>query len=591
MLFRELSEYYKKLEGTSSRLSMMDILAELFKKASAAEIDKIVYMTQGVLAPPFEGVEFGLAAKMAEDSIAIASGYTKQEIEKEYQKSGDLGTTAEKFLTESKLKRMASETYTVLEVYSTMLKISKASGPGSKDIKTRLLASLIAASSPLESRYLVRYPLGQLRLGAGDSTMLEALSVMSTGERKLKEPLERAYNICSDLGLVAKALADGGESRIKRFNVMLFKPIRPALAERLPTPELILEKMHGKCSVEQKYDGFRCQIHKKGAMIKIYSRRLEDITEMFPDIAKATIDEVKADSIIFEGEALAYNEATGEYMQFQETIQRKRKHSIKEKIEELPLHLMAFDIMYLNGEDMLNHTYESRRAKLEVLLKNGEIIMPAKRIMATTPKDLDEFFQKSIGDGLEGIVAKDLQAHYIAGARKFSWIKMKRSYRGELSDTLDLVIIGYYSGHGSRAEFQFGGLLGAVYNKKRDMFETVSRIGTGFTEKQMTELKEMLSSIQVKSKPARVDSLVEPDFWVYPKYVITVRADEITRSPMHTCGRSKDKDGIESGYALRFPRLVGDTAIRSDKGPEDATETSEVIEMYNGQRKVRLEDK
>ena len=591
MLFKELSECYKKLEETSSRLSMMDILAELFKKAGVDEIDKIVYMTQGVLAPPFEGVEFGLAAKMAEDAIAIASGYTKQEIEKDYQKSGDLGITAEKFSTESKLRRMRLEPYTVLDVYGTMLKISKASGPGSKEIKTRLLAALIAASSPLETRYLVRYPLGQLRLGAGDSTVLEALSVMSTGERRLKEPLERAYNICSDLGLVAKELADGGESRINRFKVMLFKPIRPALAERLPTPELILEKMHGKCSVEQKYDGFRCQIHKSGNKIRIYSRRLEDITDMFPDIAKATIKEVMADSIIFEGEALAYNESTGEYMQFQETIQRKRKHGIKEKIEELPLHLMAFDIMYLDGEDMLGRQYEFRRAKLETLLEKGRVVMPAKRIIATTPKELDEFFQKSVGDGLEGIVAKDLQAHYVAGARKFSWIKMKRSYRGELSDTLDLVIVGYYSGHGSRAEFQFGGLLGAVYNKKRDMFETVSRIGTGFTEKQMVELKGMLSKIQVRLKPARVDSVVNPDFWVYPKYVVTVKADEITRSPMHTCGRSKDEDGVESGYALRFPRLVGDTAIRSDKGPEDATQTKEVMEMYNGQRKVRIEDK
>ena len=208
----------------------------------------------------------------------------------------------------------------------------------------------------------------------------------------------------------------------------------------------------------------------------------------------------------------------------------------------------------------------------------------------STPKELEEFFEKSIENGLEGIVAKELNAQYVAGARKFSWIKLKRSYRGSLEDTLDLVITGYFLGRGSRSEFKFGGLLCCTYNKKRDMFETISRIGSGFTEKQMVELKIALDRIKVDSKPARVDSLVEPDFWVSPKYVVTIRADEITKSPMHTCGREKDKEGIEVGYALRFPRLVGETeAIRKDKGVEEATTTKEVAELYSQQKRVRIE--
>jgi DNA ligase-1 len=591
MQFLELSEYYDRLESTSSRLGMIDILKDVFKKAGKEEIDKIIYITQGVLAPPFEGVEFGLAEKMAEESIAIATGYSKEEVNALYKKTGDLGTTAQELVKASKLKRMSTKKYSVQEVYSSMLKISKSSGEGSKNVKIKLLADMVASSTPIEAKYLVRYPLGELRMGVGDATILEALSVAFTGERKLKESLEHAYNICSDLGLVGSTLMSKGAEGIKKFKVSLFKPIRPALAERMPTAEQILEKMHGKAAVEQKYDGFRCQVHKKGKEVKLYSRRLENITGMFPDIVRAAQTEIKADSVILEGEALGFNESTNEFMPFQETMQRKRKHSIEEKAIEIPLHLFAFDIMYLEGEDYLNKPYEERRKALESVIAGSKIIRPSTRIITSSPKELKRFFEESIEKGLEGIVAKDLDSHYIAGARKFSWIKMKRSYMGQLSDTLDLVIVGYYLGHGTRSEFQFGGLLCAVYNKKRDMFETVSRIGTGFTEKQMSELKSLLDKSRVKTKPARVDSLIEPDFWVEPRYVITVKADEITKSPTHTCGREKHEDEEEFGYALRFPRIVGEEAIRSDKSVEDATTTQEVIEMYKGQKRVRIEDR
>ncbi|MCL4371717.1 ATP-dependent DNA ligase [Candidatus Marsarchaeota archaeon] len=588
MLFSELASYYERLEGISSRLEMIEVMSSIFKSSTKDEIDKIVYMTQGVLAPPFEGIEFGVAEKMAEEAIAIASGFSKQEVENSFRKLGDLGSAAEKLVGESKLKRMSSSKLSVTEVYGAMFKIAQASGKGSKDQKIRMLASMIAQASPIEARYIVRYPLGQLRLGLGDATMLEALSVMESGERKLKEDLERAYNICSDLGVVAKELKSNGIKAIKSLSVTLFKPIRPALAERLPTVEKILEKMGGKCAAEQKYDGFRCQIHKDGKRVKIYSRRLEETTSMFPDLVTAVQHEIKAEKAIFEGEALAFNDVTNEFMPFQETIQRKRKHGISEKSEELPLKLMAFDLLYLEGKDYMGEPYSARRAKLESLTSNGNVIGTSNRIVTSSAKELEKFFESSIENGLEGIVAKDLNAQYIAGARKFSWIKLKRSYKGELSDTLDLVIIGYYRGKGSRTQFGFGGLLCAVYNDKTDMFESVSKIGTGFTEKQMQELSETLEKIRVQSKPARVSAIIEPDFWVYPKYVITVRADEITKSPTHTCGMSKDENGIETGYALRFPRLAGDEAIRSDKGPADATTTKEIIELFKQQKKVRV---
>ncbi|MEM3841524.1 MAG: ATP-dependent DNA ligase [Candidatus Micrarchaeaceae archaeon] len=588
MLFSDVAEYYSRLEGLSSRLDMISLLAEMLGKADKSEMRKLIYMTQGVLAPPFESIEFGIADKTVEDALAAASGRQRSEIEALYKQTGDLGLVAEQIMAKSKLKRMTSKKQSFLEIFDSMLKIATSSGKGSKESKTMALAGIIGSLSPIEARYLTRYPLGQLRLGLGDSTIIEALSIVATGSRDEKASIERAYNICSDLGYVGEVIASSGISGVKNMHVALFKPIRPALAERLPTSSEILERMGGVCAVEQKYDGFRCQVHKDGKKVKMYSRNLEEITSMLPDIAKAVVSSIKADKAIFEGEALAFNETTGEFMPFQETIQRKRKHGVDTISESMPLRLFSFDIMYLEGTDMLNKPYEERRKALEGIIPKNGSITTSSRIIAKSPRELDEFFESSIENGLEGIVAKDLNAPYVAGARKFSWIKMKRSYKGEISDTFDLVIIGYYLGKGSRASFEFGGLLCATYNPDADVFESVSRLGTGFTEKQMKQLESILSKNISPTKPKNVLSGAKPDYWVYPKFVVTVQADEITKSPMHMCGRHVEKDGSEVGYALRFPRLVGEDAIRPDKSYSDATTSKEVEEMYQKQKRVSL---
>jgi DNA ligase-1 len=588
MLFEEVAKYYERLEGTSSRIAMVDILAEMFSKSKSGEIRELVLMTQGVLAPPFEGVQIGIAEKFAEAAIATASGYQNDEVFKSYKKTGDMGITAEEFIGKSRLRTFSRKDFEVKHVFESMLKIARTSGSGSRDIKIKMLVELLASSSPLGSRYVTRFALGILRLGAGDATILEALSKAYTGTRENKPMLENAYNICSDLGKVGEMLAVHGIIGVQNIKVSLFSPIRPSLAERLPTSPQILEKMGGRCAVESKYDGLRVQVHldKKGGRVKMFSRNLEDITEMFPDISKAALVEVGVKNAIFEGEAISFDEATGEFRPFQETIQRKRKHGVEEKSIEFPMHLFSFDLMYLDGEDYLGRPYSERRKRLEEIIKGDGLIRLSDRIIAENPKQIDKYFEESIEKGLEGIVAKELNSVYVAGARKFGWIKLKRSYRGELSDTVDLVILGYYLGRGQRTEFGLGGLLSGTYNSNRDMFETISKIGTGFSEKQMKALSGALKKIKVAKKPARVDALISPDFWVEPRYVITVRADEITRSPMHTCGRGGDE---EPGYALRFPRLVSD-GIREDKGSGEATTTDEIIEMFKMQKKVKVAD-
>ncbi len=588
MLFSELAACYQRLEGISSRIAMVGLLAEVFAKAGAGEASKIVYMTQGMLAPPFEGIEFGVAEKLAQEAIARATGAEPSRVESVYKKYGDMGIAAETMKAGSRLKPMISAHLSVSDVYARMRAIAAAGGPGSKEQKVRMLSELVAAATPLEARYLVRYPLGELRLGVGDATILEALALMSSGERGGKRLLEAAYNICSDLGEIAESVKKKGLKGMEGFDVTLFKPIRPALAERMQTAEQIIERI-GRCAAELKYDGFRCQVHKRGNEVRIYSRRLEDTTEMYPDLVSAVREEAHARDAIFDGEALAFNEATEEFMPFQQTMQRKRKHSIEAKAAELPLRLFCFDIMFLNGRSLINEPYATRRATLESLLKGSSTIMPTRMRITGRPAELDAFFQESVANGLEGIMAKDLNAPYTAGVRKFAWIKMKRSYKNELSDTLDLVVVGYFLGRGSRASLRFGGLLCATYNPKRDMFETVSKIGTGFTEAQMSDLRAKLAPTQTRERPVRVDSLIEPDFWTDPRFVVTVMADEITRSQLHTCGMRNGESGDAStaGYALRFPRIVGDPPIRKDKGPEEATTTHEVVEMYMSQRKVR----
>ncbi|MEM2138355.1 MAG: ATP-dependent DNA ligase, partial [Candidatus Anstonellaceae archaeon] len=412
-----------------------------------------------------------------------------------------------------------------------------------------------------------------LRLGVGDPSIIDALSMMKHADKTDKMVLERAYNLCSDLGEVAEHYVAG--KNLSRFSAQPFKPIRPALAERLPNADEIIKKL-GRCAVEAKYDGLRMQVHVSSGKVEIYSRKLEKMTRMFPEITQAAA-KLKVKSAIFEGEALAYNEKEKKYYSFQQTIQRKRKYGIEAMAKEFPLRLFVFDIMYLNGKDLTLEAYAKRRKTLEKLFAKTEPLVPSELIYTDDAKKLDEHFASLVGEGLEGIIAKDLSQPYVAGARKFAWIKLKKSY-GELADTVDAVIVGYYLGKGQRQEFEFGGLLVAVLNDETDEFETIAKIGSGFSEDEMRSFEKMLDEIKVNEKPKGVKSKLVPDFWVKPKFVITVAADEITLSPMHTCGLVG-----ETGYALRFPRMM---SLRDDKGPHEITTTKEIIRMFEMQKRT-----
>ncbi len=572
--FSDVAKVFAKIEERSGRIEMTDILAELFKKASSKEICHLVYFVQGIVAPPYEGIDLGMGERFAVEAIASSSGHSTKEIDAHFKRSGDLGLTAEYFVGKRKQSSLSSKDLDIEYLYSSFMKIATTSGAGSNERKIKYLVELLNNASPLEARYIVRFVLGRLRLGVGDPTILDALSVAKIKDKSWREPLERAYNICSDMGYIAE-LFYKNKNEIKKLKVQPFKPLMPALAERLATPKEIIAKLE-KCAVERKYDGFRLQCHRKGKQVELYSRKLERMTNMFPDVVAAIL-KLKPREIIFEAEALAYNEKRQRFYPFQQTMHRRRKHGIEKASKELPLNLFCFDVLYVNGKDLTEKPYTERRKAIEkAFTKKGKILKASESIIVSDPKKLKSIFDDSLKKGLEGIMAKDLKAPYTAGKRKFAWIKLKKSY-GKSVDTVDGVIVGYLLGKGARAEFRFGGLLVAVYNPDKSRFETVAKIGSGFTEEEMVKLRKMLNKIKTKEPPRQLEYRMKPDFWVQLKYVVEVAYDDITRSPTHTCGLREGK-----GYALRFPRLL---RIRDDKSPKEATTTDEVIEMYNEMHK------
>ena len=571
MKFLEVAEVFEKIESKSGRIEMAELLAKLFKKMNADEAERVAYIIQGELLPPYMGVDIGIGEKFVLQAIANASGFSRKEVEGEYAKLGDLGKTAEKLIGQKKQRSLHSEDLTIVYVYSVLMKIAQMSGTGSQEGKIKRLVELLNNAKPVEAKYIVRFVMNQLRLGVRVSTLLDALSMSAKGDKSLKPDLERAFNLCSDIGYVAKEFKKSPK-KIKKFKIEIFKPVMPALAERLPNSAEILKKI-GECAAEQKYDGFRMSIHKKEKRVEIYSRRLEKITHSYPDIVHAA-EKVKAKNIIFEGEALAYNEKEKKFYSFQETMHRRRKYGIKEAKEKYPLRLFVFDIQYLNGKDYTTKPYAERRKEIEKMFSKKGMLVPSGMRIVKEAKELDRLFHEAVKEGLEGVIAKDLKAPYTAGARKFAWIKLKKSYGKEV-DTVDAVIMGYFRGSGARSKFGFGGLLTAVYNEKTGRFETIAKVGSGFTEEEMKSFRKELEKLETKEPPKDLDYELKPHYWVKPKIVVEIAFDNITKSPTHTCGKEKGK-----GYALRFPRFM---RIRDDKSPKQSTTTKEIVEMYRMQ--------
>jgi DNA ligase-1 len=567
------------MEKTSSRLELTDHLVALFKNTPPDILDKVIYLIQGKIAPDYGGIELGLAEKMIVRAIVNSSGVTTEKLYQIYQQTGDLGETIKIVMGKKMQTTLLNEQVTVERIYSTFYRISKTLGSGSQEIKLRLLSSLFNDSATRECKYIVKFALGTLRLGVADYSILDALSLAFTNDKKLRNVLESAYNVSSDLGKVGKLLATGGFSAVESLKIQPFIPIRPMLAERVRTAEDILDKMNGVAAAEFKIDGERVQIHRGSDKTEIFSRRLENITAHYPDIVRS-VNKIRSKNIILEAEVVAIEESTGEYLPFQELMHRRRKYNISEAVKRYPISLNLFDILYKGGHEVTHLPYSERRAMLESL--GGKTSDPTIKIIpqniVQSPSQIEKLMSKAIESGCEGLMLKQLDSPYRAGARGYAWTKIKREYRSEIADTLDLVVVGALFGKGRRRG-RYGALLLSAYDQKSNQFRSVCKVGSGFKDSDLETLFKELQPHVLMNRHPSVSSTLEMDVWFEPRVVIEVIASEITLSPSHSVGMNAIRSGF--GLSLRFPKFTG--KIRFDKNPEDCTSENELVSMYKQQ--------
>jgi len=584
--FLELATTLDRIESTTKRLEMVELISDLLRRADD-DIRETVFLLQGKVAPDYEGIELGIAEKIAIRAISSQSGKSEDEIEDELVKKGDLGKIAEELLRTKKQSALFTEELTVKRVFNTLLKLAGETGGGSQTRKLQYLQDLLQNAEPVEVRFIIRIVTGKLRVGVADMTIVDAIA-SAFGSREQSDIVENAFNVMPNLAELAYRAMNYGIDSLASIKLVPGIPIRAMLAERLPSLKDILDRMGGKFAIEYKYDGLRVQVHKVGDRVELFSRRLERITSQFPDIVKEMKQRIKAETAIMDGEAVPYNFETNEMLPFQEISRRRgRKYDLDETMERIPVVVFLFDVMMLNGKSLLDFPYTERRMNLVSNINEGERVRIAKSKIVTDVESAELFFNEALEAGCEGIVAKSVESKsvYKAGAREFLWIKYKREYQLEMEDTVDLVVVGAFAGQGKRSG-GYGALLMAAYSKEDDKFKTICKLGSGFSDEQLENLPRMLRDYLIPAKDRRVESSIEADFWFTPSLVLEVKGAEITLSPMHTC--CKDVVRKDAGLAIRFPRFTG--RWRKDKEPEEATTEQEILEMYHSQKKKAIEE-
>ena len=584
MDFSLLAEIFERMENTTKRIELTNILVELLRKTPKKIISNIVYLLQGIIRPNFEGVELGIAEKLAIRAISKSSGLPVKKIEDDYRKVGDLGLTASNILKLKTQTTFTTEKITLERVYETLFKIAKLEGKGSQDLKMKYVSSLLNDATPLEAKFVLKILLGTLRLGVAENTVMDALAIAFTGKKENREQIENAYNVSSDLGKVSQIVATNGIDGIKKFKISLFNPIRPMLADRVKSEKEAIKKMPEQFSAEYKLDGERVQIHKQANKIILFSRRLENITQYYPDIVENIGKSLNVHEGVFEAEIVPINENTGEFLPFQELMHRRRKYKLEQAVSQYPITVNFFDVLYFDKKNCVNLEYSERRKILEKLVNEDDFSKLVPMLFVKNENEIEDFLENSINAGCEGLMLKNPSAPYRAGTRGSNWLKLKREYRNELGDSLDLIVIGAYFGRGRRTGL-YGTLLLGTYNPEKDNFPSICKVGTGFTDESLDQLYQILSNNVTLKKNSKIVSEMEADVWLEPELVLEIVASEITLSPIHKTGL--DLIRKNSGFALRFPKFTG--KIRYEKAVEDASTVEEVLALYKRQSKINQE--
>ncbi len=582
MKFAELASAYEKLEGTHKRSEMRAILVDLIRPLRPPELAEVIYLSQGMLRPEFEGVELGMADSLARRSVAEGTHTEERRVAEKVKASGDLGTTTSELLS-GRPSSGSGPSLTVSAAYSALTRIAEAKGVGSQEAKIQVLADLISRATAIEGKFLVRLVLGTLRVGVREMSILDALAVaFADGSKEARAKVEGAFNLSSDLGLVASVLAEKGLDGLRSVTLEVGRPIRPMLAEREPNLHDVLERMGGTAALEYKYDGLRVQAHiPKSGPVRLFSRRLEEISSQFPELVDELPKAVHRTPAIIEGECVPIELDTGEIRPFQEVSRRRgRKYDLERLQEEVPVCLFTFDVLLSDGEPVYERPFPERRALLEKILRPTERVRVAVQTIVHDEAAATKFFEEAVAAGGEGVMAKSLKpgSSYRAGARGFWWIKYKREYTAGLADSIDGVVVGGFLGRGRRAG-AYGAFLLAVYDPKRDRFESFCKVGTGFDDALLAEMPKRLHRFETDEPPPEVDTGLVPDRWMRPGLVLEVRGAELTLSPIHRAAFGAVRP--EAGLALRFPRFTG--RIRDDRSPTDATTSKELLELYRSQ--------
>jgi len=588
MKYLKLAELYKKLSSTTKRLEKTHYLSEFLKEVADEDLEAVILLSQGRVFPAWDDRKLGIAARLVLKALSKSVGIPIDKIEQDWKKTGDIGDSAENLIKKKKQATLFSKSLTLKKVYENLRKLTEIEGAGSVNRKTALISELLTSAKPLEARYLIRTILGDMRVGLGEGSVRDAITWAYFGKEmnikydskknniiipddnremynKYINAIQKAYDVANDFAIVAKIAKQHGLLGLSHIRMKPGQPIKVMLAIKVNNVEEGFKRVGKPLAAEEKYDGFRIQAHKtKKEEIKLFTRRLENVTKQFPEIVKALKDHVKGDSYILDCEAVGYDVKSKKYLPFQKVSQRiKRKHNIIEMAKKFPVELNIFDCLYYNGENIIKKAFSERRKVLKTALKKAvkQKIKLAEQIITDDEKKIKNFFDKALKDGNEGLMLKNLDAPYKPGSRVGHMVKLKSSM-----ELLDLVIVGAEYGEGKRSKWLASFTLACLDISNGEYLE-IGKVGTGVKEKDeeglsFNQLTKLLNPLITSEKGRGVK--------VKPKIVVEIDYEEIQKSPTYG-----------SGYALRFPRIK---RLRNDKAVDEIARIEEIKDLYDGQR-------
>ena len=562
MKYSSLVQTYEKLEKTPGRLDKVSIISELLKEAETEILPKLALLIQGRIFPSWDERVIGVARQMIIKVIAQTTAFTEKTIVEKFNKIGDLGLVVEELISTKKQQTFLKKPLTVEKIFENLQSVAAIEGSGSQDRKIGLISELLSAATPAEAKYIVRTVLEELRVGVAEGVLRDSIAKAFEAN---PTDVENAWFILPDYGEIAKIAKAKGEKGLKNVEIELGVPINVLLAEKAPTLEEALNSFENP-SLEFKYDGMRCLIHRKGQKVWVFTRRLEDVSAAFPDIVDLVKKNVSADNCILDSEAICFDPSTGKPLAFQVLSTRiKRKYEIEKTIKEIPVKVNLFDMLYLDGKSLFGLPLKERYSILKKSFKPvaGKFQL-AEHIETKNLEEAERFYKKSLEQGNEGLIVKNIEAKYQPGRRvSGGWLKVKPTL-----ENLDLAIIGGVWGTGKRTGW-IGSLILGCWDEKKEKLLNCGMLGTGIKEKKENETDLTFDELTKLLKPLIVEEKGN-EIKVKPKIIIEVGYEEIQQSQTY-----------DSGYGLRFPRAI---RLRPDKGLDGVDDIKRVKKIFDMQK-------